>query len=92
MHASELNNQAAKITFSCSNTLCISRLGFLGLQTADQVSDLIREQPTKRYPENVKLHVLLQGGKKNDVCCISSAPEFQIVPLTLGFLPPVDLI
>lgn len=92
MHASELNNQAAKLMFICSNSLCISRLGFLGLQTADQVSYLIRKQPTKRYPENLKLRVLLQSGKKNAPCCISLAPDFQIAssacPLCFFLLPP----
>lgn len=95
MHASELNNQAAKITFICSNNLCISKLGFLGFQTADQISYLIRKQPTKRYPENLKLHVLLQSGRKNDPCCISLAPDRHIVSFVapLCFLPaPPDLI
>lgn len=78
MHASELNNQAAKITFICSNNFCISKLGFLGLQTADQVSYLIRKQLIKRYPENLKLYVLLQSGKKN-YPGISLARDFQIV-------------
>lgn len=54
MPASELNNQAAKITSICSNNLCISELGFLGLQTVDQVSYLIRKHLTKRYSENLK--------------------------------------
>lgn len=65
VHASKLNNQAAKITFICSNDLCISKLNFLGLQTAVQVSYyLIRKQPRRRYPDNVALHRLWQSGKK----------------------------
>lgn len=48
MPAPELNNQAAKITSICSNNLCISKLGFLGLQIADHVSYLIRKTPYKK--------------------------------------------
>lgn len=75
MHASKLNNQAAKITFICSNDLCISKLNFLGLQTAVQDSYyLIRKQPRRRYPENVELHMLWQSGEERDPC-ISVAPH-----------------